>query len=51
MDDDETLILTPEGSKLFAQTVDAETYMLPEFDGDDLDEISKLWQMTLNFES
>jgi hypothetical protein len=51
IDDNEgDLILSDEGSKHYAPDNDG-IWIDAEFDGDSLDEVSKLWKIRLRFES
>jgi ribosomal protein L40E len=50
-EDDGALQLSIEGAELLAESGDSECCMSSGFDGDALDEVSKLWHLTLHFES
>jgi len=50
-DEDGELQLTAIGAKLTSQSDDDEVYMSDSFDGDALDEISKVWQLATSFDS
>ena len=50
-EEDGALQLSTEGAELLAESDDSECCMSSGFDGDALDEVSKLWHLTLHFES
>lgn len=50
-EDDDVLELSPAGVGLIAASPESGCYMSSDFDGDALDEVSKLWKMTQKFES